>query len=78
MQRLAARPAQRLVQQPCADRAKRIVSGDLQAVLHEVPACPLCSDTCRDGRALPQANLYSEQLALLLGCGGAELVVAVA
>ncbi len=53
------------------------MKGDLQAALHEVPACPLCSDTGRDGRASPQANLYSEQLALLLGCDEAALLAAV-
>lgn len=50
------------------------VMPDLHASLRDVHACPLCGDTHSDARAAPQPNLYSEQLALLLGCDEAQLL----
>ena len=47
------------------------------SALREIPRCPLCGDDHIEGtsRALP--NLYSEQLAIQLGCEESELLDAV-
>ena len=50
------------------------MSNTLQATLHEVAVCPLCGDAHTDARSAPQANLYSEQLALLTGSDEAVLL----
>ena len=50
------------------------MNGELNGQLREVDACPVCGDPGSDARAVPQANLYSEQLALMLACNEAELL----
>lgn len=42
--------------------------------LGSVRACPLCGESRTDAASHPQPNLYSEQLALLLGCDEAILL----
>lgn len=50
------------------------VCSDLDKLLTEVPACPLCGSAQRDSETVPPANLYSEQLALVAGCDETQLL----
>ncbi len=45
--------------------------------LRDVSFCPLCGDSGSDAVSQPRANLYSEQLALLLDCDESALLEAV-
>lgn len=47
---------------------------DLDTLLVDVPACPLCGSTLGDATSFAPANLYSEQLALVAGCDEAQLL----
>lgn len=47
--------------------------GALDDLLADVSACPLCGSVQTDAESIPPANLYSEQLALVAGCGEKDL-----
>jgi hypothetical protein len=47
---------------------------ELDAMLVEVRACPLCGSARGDAESVAPANLYSEQLALVVGCDEARLL----
>ncbi|MFT3755258.1 MAG: hypothetical protein QM769_04825 [Pseudoxanthomonas sp.] len=54
-----------------------LVHEGLDTLLVDVPACPLCDSMQGDAETSAPANLYSEQLALVVGCDEARLLDAV-